>query len=206
MPYFGSSFSKNEVEEALQKSGLKYEFLGDEAYKKAALKITKGEIGAIFQGRCEFGPRALGNRSIVANVRDEDIQKKINSSIKNRPLFQPFCPSILIVEKDRLFEKAYDNKHMTIAFRLKEEFKDAIPGSVHVDLTARVQFVSKEDNKNYYTLLQEIKKLTSFGVIINTSFNKHGRTMVLNPKQAIIDFLDTNLDFMVMEGFWVQRC
>jgi len=74
-----------------------------------------------------------------------------------------------------------------------------------VYLTARVQFVSKEDNKNYYELIKEVKNLTGYGVIINTSFNKHGRTMVLNPKQAIIDFLDTNLDFLVMEGFWITR-
>jgi len=205
MPYFGSKYDKNEIEKELKESDLRYEYLGDKAYKKAGLEITKGKIGAIFQGRAEFGPRALGNRSIVADARDKDIQKKINSSIKKRPLFQPFCPSILIEEKDRLFQKAYDNKHMTIAFKLKKEYKDTLPGSVHIDLTARVQFVSKKDNKNYYTLIKEVKKETGYGVVINTSFNKHGRTMVLNPKQAIIDFLDTNLDFMVMEGFWVKK-
>jgi carbamoyltransferase len=206
MPYFGSSFKKEEIEKELIKSSLKYEYLGDEAYKKGAKKIVEGKIGAIFQGRTEFGPRALGNRSIIASVQDRDIQKKINSSIKNRPLFQPFCPSILAEEKERLFEKAYLNKHMTIAFRLKEEFKEDIPGSIHIDSTARVQFVEEKDNPNYYNLIKEVKNLTGFGVIINTSFNKHGRTMVLNPKQAIIDFLDTNLDFMIMEGFWVSRC
>jgi carbamoyltransferase len=94
---------------------------------------------------------------------------------------------------------------MTIAFKLKDEFKDKIPGSVHVDLTARVQFVSPEENPNYYNLIKKVKELTGFGVIINTSFNKHGRTMVLTPKDAITDFKDTNLDFMVMEGFLIQK-
>jgi len=205
MPYFGSSYSKDEVKKALDDANLSYVDLKDEAYIKAAEFIVDGKIGALFHGRCEFGPRALGNRSIIADVRNQDIQKIINKDIKNRPLFQPFCPSMVIDERERLFERSYDNKHMTIAFKLKEEFKDEIPGSVHVDLTARVQFVSPEDNPNYYNMIKKVKELTGFGVIINTSFNKHGRTMVLTPKDAITDFKDTNLDFMVMEGYLVEK-
>lgn len=205
MPYFGSSYAKEEIEKALKNNNLKYVDIGNDAYLKAAELIVEGKIGALFHGRCEFGPRALGNRSIIADVRNNDIQQIINKNIKNRPLFQPFCPSIMIDERERLFESSYDNKHMTAAFRLKEEFRDEIPGSVHVDLTARVQFVSKEDNPNYYALIERVKALTGFGVIINTSFNKHGRTIVLTPEDAIIDFKDTNLDFMVIEGFLVQK-
>jgi carbamoyltransferase len=205
MPYFGSSYTKKEVEEALKDSNLKYTDFGEDAYLKAAQLIVDGKIGALFHGRCEFGPRALGNRSIIADVRNRDIQQIINKDIKNRPLFQPFCPSIMIDERERLFETSYDNKHMTAAFKLKEEFKDEIPGSVHVDLTARVQFVSQQNNPNYYALIKKVKELTGFGVIINTSFNKHGRTMVLTPNHAITDFIDTNLDFMVIEGFLVQK-
>ncbi len=205
MPYFGSSYSKQEVENALKNANLKYADLGNDAYLKAADFIVEGKIGALFHGRCEFGPRALGNRSIIADVRNRDIQQIINKDIKNRPLFQPFCPSILSDERERLFENSYNNKHMTAAFKLKEEFKDEIPGSVHVDLTARVQFVSPEDNPNYYALIKHVKALTGFGVIINTSFNKHGRTMVLTPQHAITDFKDTNLDFMVIEGFLIEK-
>ncbi len=205
MPYLGSSYTNEEILEALGEENLKYELLDQKAYIKAAQMIVDGKIGAIFQGRAEFGPRALGNRSIIADVRDKEIQKHINQNIKKRPLFQPFCPSILEEEKNRLFQKCYDNKHMTIAFKLKDEFKDEIPGAVHIDLSARVQFVQKDDNPNYYALINEVKKLTGFGVIINTSFNKHGRTMVLTPKDAVRDFLDTNLDFMVIDGIFVQR-
>jgi carbamoyltransferase len=205
MPYFGSSYSKDEVKSTLDDANLSYIDLKDEAYIKAAEYIVDGKIGALFHGRAEFGPRALGNRSIIADVRNRDIQKIINKDIKNRPLFQPFCPSMIIDERKRLFEKSYDNKHMTIAFKLKEEFKEEIPGSVHVDLTARVQFVSPEDNPNYYKMIKKVKELTGFGVIINTSFNKHGRTMVLTPEDAIVDFKDTNLDFMVIEGFLVEK-
>ncbi len=205
MPYFGSSYEKEEIINALEKKDLKYEDLGEKAYIKAAEMLVDGKIGAIFQNRAEFGPRALGNRSIIADVRDTKIQKHINENIKKRPLFQPFCPSILKEERDRLFKKSYDNKHMTIAFKLKEEFKDKIPGAVHIDLSARAQFVQKEDNPNYYALIKEVKRLTGFGVIINTSFNKHGRTMVLTPEDAVIDFLDTNLDFMILDTIFVQR-
>ncbi|RUM67139.1 MAG: hypothetical protein DSZ05_03200, partial [Sulfurospirillum sp.] len=205
MPYYGSSYTKEEVEAVLQSSGLSYRYLGEDAPLKAAEMIVGGKVGARFAGRCEFGPRALGNRSIIADVRNKEIQKLINKEIKRRPLFQPFCPSMLAEERERLFEKAYDNKHMTIAFRLKEEFKEQIPGAVHVDLTARVQFVSQDDNPGYYALIKRVKELTGFGVIINTSFNKHGRTMVLTPEHAVRDFLDTNLDFMIIEGFYVTR-
>ncbi len=205
MPYYGSGFSKEEVEAVLAQSGMAYCYLGEEAYILAADMLTEGKIGALFHGRAEFGPRALGNRSIIADVRNEEIQKHINQNIKNRPLFQPFCPSILAEERERLFEKSYENRHMTIAFRLREAHKAAIPGAVHVDLTARVQFVSKEDNPRYHALISRVKEQTGYGVIINTSFNKHGRTMVLTPSHAITDFLDTNLDFMVIEGYLVTR-
>lgn len=205
MPYFGSSYGLEEIQDVLDKSDYSYEYLGEEAYDKAAEMICDGKIGALFHGRCEFGPRALGNRSIIADVRNKDIQKIINKDIKNRPLFQPFCPSMLAQERERLFEKSYDNKHMTIAFKLKEKFAKKIPGAVHVDHTARVQFVSQEDNPNYYRLIKKVKELTGFGVIINTSFNKHGRTMVLTPQHALKDFKDTNLDFMVMEGYLILR-
>jgi carbamoyltransferase len=205
MPYYGSSYTETEIESALKESGLTYTYMGEDAYTKAAEAIVNGKVGALFHGRCEFGPRALGNRSIIADVRNKEIQKHINQNIKKRPLFQPFCPSILAQERERLFEKSYNNKHMTIAFKLKPEYKEEIPGAVHVDLTARVQFVSPKDNPNYHRLIEEVRAQTGYGVIINTSFNKHGRTMVLTPQDAIVDFRDTNLDFMVMEGFWVTK-
>jgi carbamoyltransferase len=207
MPYFGSSYTKEEVREVLDKNRdkIKYKELGDDWYKVVAKMLVEGKIGALFRGRMEWGPRALGNRSIIARVNDPDIQKKMNKEIKRRPEFQPFCPSILIDEKDRLFEKTYNNKHMTIAFQMKDEHIKNIPSAVHIDGTARVQFVSKEDNEGYYNLIKEVKNLTSYGVIINTSFNKHGRTIVESPQDAITDFLDTDMDYLFIEGFLVER-
>jgi carbamoyltransferase len=206
MPYYGTSYIKQEVEAELKKhKNISYEDLGETWPEQTAQMLVDGKIGAIFHGRMEWGPRALGNRSIIADVRNKDIHTIINKEIKRRPLFQPFCPSILAEEKDRLFQDAYLNKHMTTAFRIKDEFREVIPGSVHVDGTARVQFVEQQDNPNYYRLIKKVKQLSGYGVVINTSFNKHGRTIVESPKDAVVDFIDTDMDYLVIEGFLVTR-
>jgi len=207
MPYWGTSYTKEDILQELEnwKDKIIYKDLGDEWPEITAKMLVDGKIGAIFQGRMEWGPRALGNRSIIASVKDRNIHKKMNLEIKRRPEFQPFCPSVLAEEKDRLFKSVYLNKHMTTACRIKEEFRDDIPGSVHIDGTARVQFVEESDNPNFYRLIKEVKRLTGFGVVINTSFNKHGRTIVESPKDAIVDFLDTDMDYLVIEGILITR-
>lgn len=206
MPYYGTSYTKEQVEKELRKhDNIQYNYLGDKWPEIAADMVVEGKIGAIFQGRMEWGPRALGNRSIIADVRNKDIHAIMNRQIKRRPLFQPFCPSMLAEEKDRLFDDAYLNKHMTIAFRMKKEYWDILPGAIHVDGTARVQFVEEQDNPNFYRLLKRVKELIGYGVVINTSFNKHGRTIVESPEHAITDFIDTDLDFLVIEGYLVKR-
>lgn len=207
LPYFGTEYKKEDVFLRLQKYTHKVSFkeLDNNWYVVVAKMLVDGKIGALFRGRAEWGPRALGNRSIIARVNDKDIQKKMNNEIKRRPEFQPFCPSMIIDEKDRLFEMAYNNKHMTIAFQMKEEHIKHIPSSVHIDGTARVQFVSKDDNEDYYNLINEVKRLSGYGVMINTSFNKHGRTIVESPEDAIIDFLDTDMDYLFIEGYLVER-
>lgn len=205
VPYLGPSYTNDEIERViLRTSGITYKKLDDSWPITVAKLLAEYKIGALFQGKMEWGPRALGNRSIIALADNKDIRTKINKEIKKRPLFQPFCPSILADEKDRLFESAYDNKHMTCAFRLKKEYYDNLPSAIHIDGTSRVQFVSENDNPNYFRLLHEIKSLTGFGVLINTSFNKHGRTMVEEPQDAMDDFLDTDLDFMMIGDFLVM--
>ena len=206
MPYFGSSYTNKEIEIYLQKSSkISYKLLDSSWHQQIATFLNKGQIGALFQGKMEWGPRALGNRSIIALANDNTTRVKMNKEIKKRPEFQPFCPSILIDEQERLFQSSYNNKHMTCAFRMKEEFIIDLPSAVHIDGTARVQFVSKEDNKDYYLLLQEVKRLSGFGVLINTSFNKHGRTIVETPQDAINDFIDTDLNFMMIGHYLVTR-
>lgn len=206
MPYYGTSYGKKEILDYLHnKENLVIEDWADQWPEKTAELVAQGKIGAIFQGKMEWGPRALGNRSIIADPRRPEFRELINKEIKKRPLFQPFCPSILAEEKDRLFENAYLNKHMTCAFKMKKEFWNILPGAVHIDGTARVQFVEEADNPLYFRLLKKIKELTGYGIVINTSFNKHGRTIVESPKDAVTDFLDTDMDYLIIEGYCITR-
>ena len=206
MPYFGDSYSREEVKKTLDRfTNISYEDLGDDWPERAAISVSKGKICALFHGQMEFGPRALGNRSIIANPMLEDTRQKINSTIKRRPSYQPFCPSILEEERVRLFKDSFSHKHMAIAFRMKEEFINDLPCAVHIDGTARPQFVEEKDNPNYYRYLKALKKITGYGVSLNTSFNLHGRTIVRTPKDAIIDFIDCNIDELFIEGYRVKR-
>ena len=208
MPYWGPNFSNDEIKKSFKKFEDKI-IINDETndlwQKNFAKLITNGKIGGLFQGRMEFGPRALGNRSIIGDARSLKTKERINSVVKGRPNFQPFCPSILEEERENFLNKSYKNKHMTCAFRMKKEFTTILPSAVHIDNTARPQFVEEKDNVNYYKILREIKKITGYGVVVNTSFNKHGRTMVTNPEDALNDFLDSKLDFICFQGIFVFK-
>ncbi len=207
MPYFGNSLTDVEIKEAITfyDDRIIAEYIGETWYRNAAKTIADDKVVAVVHGRMEFGPRALGNRSILANPVNPDIREQINLKVKKRPIYQPFCPSILEDERERLFENSFPHKHMAIAFRVKKEFHEQIPSAVHVDGTARPQFVESSDNPTYYKLLKEVKKYTGFGVVINTSFNLHGRTIVHTAKDAILDFLDCNIDELYIEGFRITR-
>lgn len=206
MPYFGPIYSKEEVlNEIKHHQNIRYEYLGDEWTKQAAKSINENKIICVFQGRMEFGPRALGNRSIFANAADSKARDKINASVKKRPWYQPLCPSILEEDREDLFEESFKHKHMATAFLMKEAYRDKLHSSVHVDGTARPQFVEENDNPNFYKLLKEVKKYIGHGIVINTSFNLHGRTIVNTPKDAIVDFLDCNLDELFIEGYRVTK-
>jgi len=208
MPYWGPSYSKEDIEKELKKekwkNKIEYEYIGDTWPELAAEMIANGKIIAIFQGKMEFGPRALGNRSILADPRDPKTRDKINSTVKRRPWFQPFCPSVLEEERKRLFEKSYKHKHMAIAFKMKKEYWDKLPSAIHIDGTARPQFVEEKDNPNYYRILKKFKELTGYGIIVNTSFNLHGRTIVRTPEDALTDFVDCNIDALFIEGYLVK--
>jgi carbamoyltransferase len=207
MPYFGDSYSRDEVQLALDGCDkiLFVEDLGDSWQQRAAQDLQQKKIISLFNGRMEFGPRALGNRSIIANPTDPKVTERINAKVKRRPWYQPFCPSILEEERERLFQDSFSHKHMAIAFRLKPEFHDDLPCATHIDGTARPQFVSPPDNPAYWQLLKEFKILSGYGVLINTSFNLHGRTIVRTPEDAIQDFMDCGIDVLYIEGFRVTR-
>ena len=206
-PYYGNSHPRTAVEQTLANRAnlIAFEERSDDWPETVASLLVQGQVGAIYHGRMEWGPRALGNRSILADARNPNMRERINSVVKKRPVFQPFCPSVLAEEKDRLFERAYINRHMTCAFRMRKEFWDELPSAIHIDGTARAQFVSAADNPMFYRVLAEFKRLTGFGIVINTSFNLHGRTIVNTPEDAIEDFLDSKMDFLVLDGYLVRR-
>ena len=207
LPYFGNHHPRTAVEKCLAsfRNLVTLEDRSKDWPETVAALLIQGQIGAIYQGRMEWGPRALGNRSILADPRIASMRERINNVVKKRPLFQPFCPSVLVEEKDRLFERAYINRHMTCAFRMRREFWGNLPSAIHIDGTARVQFVSADDNPMFHRILSEFKRLSGFGVLINTSFNLHGRTIVNTPADAIEDFLDSQMDFLVLDGYLVRR-
>lgn len=206
MPYWGPQISNQEIENELENFKNQVEFTYCPSWQdEISKRLKSGKIGCLVRGKMEFGPRALGNRSIIASPIFADMIDKINVNIKKRPKYQPFCPSCLEEERERLFEDSYLNKHMTAAFRLKKKFYKSIPAACHIDLTARPQFVNEIDNKDYYDLLLKMKEKTGFGVLINTSFNKHGRTIVRTANDALVDFIDCVLDFMVLGDYIVTR-
>jgi carbamoyltransferase len=207
VPYYGSEHLRSESLRALSNASKWVVFEDSSANwpERAAAFIFGGEVGAVYQGRMEWGPRALGNRSILANACTASTRDRLNAIVKKRPLFQPFCPAIMEEERERLFEHSYLNLHMTCAFRMRDEFLEDLPSAVHVDGTARAQFVRAADNPGLHRVLSEFKRLSGFGVLINTSFNLHGRTMVNTPEDAIEDFLDSKLDFLVLDGYLARK-
>ena len=206
MPYFGDEYTREQVKIALDGfDNITVEDLESSWPEEAAKSVAEGKICSLFHGKMEFGPRALGNRSIIGNPMMEDTRQRINSTVKRRPSYQPFCPSILEEERGRLFKDSFPHKHMAIAFRMKEEHIKNLPCAVHVDGTARPQFVEEQDNPNYYRYLKELKNIMGYGVSLNTSFNLHGRTIVRTPQDAVVDFIDCNLDELFIEGYRVRR-
>jgi carbamoyltransferase len=207
LPYFGNQHPRSTIESALNRNRERISFEDRTADwpETVARFLHQGQIGAIYQGRMEWGPRALGNRSIVANPCLAETRHRINAVVKKRPLFQPFCPTILEEERERLFERAYVNRHMTCAFKMRKEFWNRLPSAIHIDGTARAQFLAAADNPMFYRVLAEFKRLSGFGVVINTSFNLHGRTIVNTPSDALDDFLDSQMDFLVLDGYLVRR-
>lgn len=206
MPYFGYRISRDEIESALRKyPSLVYEDLGSAWPERAAEAVALKRIIGVVHGHMEYGPRALGNRSILANPASAATRERINVHVKRRPAFQPCCPSILEEERERLFEASFAHKHMAIAFRMRTAYRAALAGAVHVDGTARAQFVERGDNPEFHRLLERLRELTGFGVAINTSFNLHGRAIVRTAGDAIRDFLDCGVDELYLEGIRVTR-
>ena len=206
--YLGNEYSNEAAEEALKKDrSLKYEVVGrEEQSRHAAELMNQGNYIFWYQNRMEFGPRALGNRSILAPSNSDEVKEKLNLFVKQREWFQPFAPSMLEDDVNKLLH--YDNKglnkFMTSAYRLKEEFKPLEKSVAHVDGTVRAQMVG-EENKSYYNLLKAVKKHRGYGIVLNTSFNIHGQPIVMSPDDAISTMKQTKTKYMFMDGIFVTN-
>ncbi|MCO5233263.1 MAG: hypothetical protein M9888_05965 [Chitinophagales bacterium] len=203
--YWGQSYTNEEIESTFKKLGLQPKHTKDPALL-AAQMVAKGRVIGWFQGRMEFGPRALGNRSILTNPLSKDVQSIVNQKIKFREGFRPFCPSVLEEDFDLYFEgKQKIAPYMTINYQAKEGARQVLPGVIHINDTARIQTVNAQQNALYYEYLKELKRLIGHGVSLNTSFNVNHQPIVENPIQAISTFYGSGLDALVIGDYYLEK-
>lgn len=199
--YLGPEFSDTEIENFLNLNNIKYEKLPTEMLlKKVAKLIFKDNIVGWFQGKMEFGPRALGSRSILANPTNPDMKAIINSKIKFREPFRPFAPTVL-KEKAHIYfdmDPDFESPFMLLAPDVRPDKRALLPAITHVDGTARVQTIGREDNPKYYGVIEEFEKLSGVPVVLNTSFNVKGEPIVCTPQDAHSCFLKTDMDVLVL--------
>jgi carbamoyltransferase len=207
MPHtcWGTSFSNDDIRIALKNTGVRFAEVDDPA-EKAAQLVASGKVIGWMQGRMEFGPRALGSRSILANPTTADIKALVNQKIKFRESFRPFCPSVLEEDAGLYFKgKQLIAPYMTINYDCTELAQEQIPGVVHVDQTARIQTVDAVSHPLYRQYLQQLKEHTGHGVSLNTSFNVNRQPIVHNPYEAIGTFYSCGLDALVMGDYLVEK-
>ena len=221
--YLGPYFSNKEIIITNKKYKANYEHVEsfEELSETVARLISEGNVIGWFQGRSEFGPRALGNRSILADPRNPEMQKKLNLKIKYREGFRPFAPSVLEEDYSEFFEGETVSPYMLMVKKIQEKIKLNVPQGywklnyweklytnrsklqsiTHVDFSARIQTVSKKTNPKYWGLINEFKKITNVGVLVNTSFNVRGEPIVNSPEDAFKCFMNTEMDVLVIENF-----
>ena len=202
--YLGSRYSDDEIEKELKDSNLNY-FKSLNIFKDTAEQLSKGRIIGWFQGAAEFGPRALGNRSILCKPHPSEMKDHLNNQVKFRENFRPFAPAVLSEYQKDFFEINQDSFHMLIASKVKKDKKEVIPAVVHVDRSARVQTVTKKSNEKFYKLLLEFNNLTNIPVLLNTSFNVKGQPIVNSPKDAIETFKKTKIDVLSIGNFLLKK-
>ncbi|MCB1166302.1 MAG: carbamoyltransferase [Leptospiraceae bacterium] len=225
--YLGPGYSTDEIKSFLDSRGIPYQEFEDslEAARKTAEIIARENVVGWFSGRMEFGPRALGARSIIGDPRSAKMQSVMNLKIKFRESFRPFAPSCLRENVSDYFEFDSDSDYMLMVAPVKETLRtkmspdqeklfgieklnvirSELPAITHVDYSARIQTVKKENHPAYYELIRKFKELTGFGVIINTSFNVRGEPIVRTPEEAYTCFMRTNMDYLVIENIILNK-
>ncbi len=203
--YLGDEFDDVYIRNLLKGvKGIRFEEDRDKSSHAAEL-ISKDNYVFWFQGRMEYGPRALGNRSILAKPDSEKVKEKLNLYVKQREWYQPFCPSMLLEESRGLFDDVKgDDRFMTMAYAVKEGKESVMRSVIHIDNTARPQMVGQE-NKNYRRLLEQLKKREGYGVVLNTSFNIHGMPIVMSPEDALLTMRKTKTRHMFLGSYYVEN-
>jgi carbamoyltransferase len=221
--YLGPQYSNQEVIKVARRYNANYEYFENytDLTRNIAALIADGKVIGWFQGKMEFGPRALGNRSILGDARNKEIQKKLNLKIKYRESFRPFAPSVLAEENANYFKLNVSSPYMLLVGSIADEMmlplpsnyyqlplmerlyveRSKIPAVTHIDMSARVQTVHKETNPRYWELIDAFKQLTGYGLIVNTSFNVRGEPIVCNPDDAYRCFMRTEMDYLVINDF-----
>ena len=224
--YLGPRFRPDEIQQYLDDVRAVYRHFNEsELCKTVAEILAKGNVVGWFQGRMEFGPRALGDRSIIGDPRNKKMQSVMNLKIKYRESFRPFAPSVLADKVSDYFELDHNSPYMLLVAEVKEELRVAmteeqkqlfgieklniprsqLPAITHVDYSARVQTVHPETNPRYYQLISEFQRLTGCGVLVNTSFNVRGEPIVCTPEDAYRCFMRTEMDYLVLENYVLAK-
>jgi carbamoyltransferase len=205
-PYLGPEFSSAQIKRAIGNSGLRStEYSEKDLYAYVARKIAQDTVVGWFQGRMEFGPRALGNRSILGNPCSNRIKGLINDKVKHREPFRPFAPVVLQEKAAEYFDLTVPSPFMLLAPAVKKEMQARIPAVTHCDGTARVQTVTKSSNGRLYRLIQAFEEISGVPVLLNTSFNLRGEPIVCSPEDAIQSFLRSQMDCLVLCNSIVER-
>ena len=202
--YWGPGYGDDEIAAELEKYGVPFRTLADPA-REAAGQVARGRIVGWFQGRVEFGERALGNRSILADPRDAAMKDRVNSAIKYREAFRPFAPAILEEQVGEFFEGAHPVPFMEKALVVRKDKRALIPAVTHVDGTGRLQTVRRDVNPAFWALIAEFERLTGVPVVMNTSFNLQGEPIVCSPKDAVRTFFSSGLDALFLGSRLVEK-
>jgi carbamoyltransferase len=208
--YWGPEFSRDEIRKSVDadlvtQNGFAVEELNaEDVTRRAAAIVAEGKIMGWFQGRAEWGPRALGNRSIVADPRRPDMKEILNRRIKHREIFRPFAPSVLAEATSQWFEKSHPSPFMTMAYAVKPEKRELIPAPTHIDGTGRLQTVTRDANPRYWQLISAFEQATGVPMVLNTSFNDN-EPIVCRPEEALDCFRRTQMDALVLGDFLVTK-
>jgi len=224
--YLGPSFENNAIELFLQENNISFTKMDEDALINFVSDLLiNGNVIGWFQGKMEFGPRALGNRSIIADPRNAEMQRKLNMKIKFRESFRPFAPSVLREDIAEYFDIDYDSPYMLLVANVKKErtyemtedqrkyfgidklnvVRSDIPAVTHIDYSARVQTVHRESNLRYHKLISKFKEKTGCSVLVNTSFNVRGEPIVCTPKEAYVCFMRTEMDYLILGDYIIAK-